>query len=227
LLVEGTTDASVYRHLEERFGLTGGTVLPCNGRNCLLDLHRRRSEFRGLKTAFLADRDLWLFGVVPPEFSDVIFTNGYSIENDVLDGESVERLLDSHELAEFRTVLDEICRWFAFEVGEYLRGVNVALEHHVNRLVPLGASRLDSGWCAERGFREPPSQLYNEIRVDYRQKLRGKQLLQCLVRLLSAEGRSSKFSRANLLEIAAKSNEHKRLDSLAGAVGNRLHGHSA
>lgn len=223
LLVEGTTDAAVYRHMEERFNLPAGTVLQCYGRDCLLAVFHRRTEIKDVKTVFFADRDLWLFTAIPREYEDVLFTCGYSIENDVLDGEAVERLLDRTEATEFRAVVAEVCRWFAHEVDKALKGIPATLDLHVNQIVPLGSQHLDPIWCVRSGFQDPPAVLLAEIRENYRTRLRGKQLLQCLVRFLSATSRgASKFSRANLLEMATKSPEHRRLDPLANAVQERL-----
>jgi hypothetical protein len=224
LLVEGTTDASVCRHLEERFNLPAGTVLHCCGRDCLLALFRRQYEFKEVRTAFLADRDMWLFSAIPRDYEEVLFTCGYSIENDVLDGEAVERLLDRDEAKEFQAVIDGVCRWFALEVDKALKGIPATFDIHVNQLIPPGKRQLDPKWCQQYDLQDSPAGLFVEIRSNYRTKPRGKQLLQCLVRFLSATSRASKFSKANVLEIATKSPEHNRLDTLARAVQSRLLG---
>ena len=59
----------IYRWMEERIGVDEADVLPCGGKSVLLAVYERRTEFSHLKTAFIADRDMWLFTAIPPEYS--------------------------------------------------------------------------------------------------------------------------------------------------------------
>ena len=86
----------------------------------LLAVYKRRNEFAHLPVAFVADRDLWLFSGIPPGYPDIIWTEGYSIENDLYAGATLEDLLNADEAKEHRQVLDSIIKWFAFEVEEHL-----------------------------------------------------------------------------------------------------------
>ena len=45
-----------------------------------------------------------------------------SIENDIYVGSCIERYLDGPEQPLFRSLLDKVCKWFAFEIGELLQG---------------------------------------------------------------------------------------------------------
>lgn len=209
---------SAQRRSQRLAGLVGGALLSCGGRNALFEVYARRAELSHLKCAFLADRDLWHFTVVPEKYSAVVFTEGYSIENDVLAGDAVERLLSAGESAEFFTLLDRLAEWFAFEVNEWLSGRTPVLDVHVNVLAAPAARALNESWCSTRGFAPAPAALVGAIRSHYRRSLRGKQLLQALLRLLSASARPSKYSRHNLLEIAATSPEHEVFARLCTAI---------
>jgi len=105
ILVEGRDDEMIYDWLEERFSSHNAFVLPCGGRTVLLAVYERRGEFSNKKTAFLADRDIWLFTAIPPEYLDIVWTEGYSIENDLYAGTNLEVLLDSDEASEHTHVL--------------------------------------------------------------------------------------------------------------------------
>ena len=83
LLVEGEDDASIYRWLEDQLGVFTGSILICSGRDTLLSIYRKRSTFTHGKVAWLADSDMWVLTSPPPDLADVIFTAGYSIENDL------------------------------------------------------------------------------------------------------------------------------------------------
>ena len=56
----------------------------------------------------MADKDLWLFSGIPPDYPDIIWTEGYSIENDLYAGASLEDLLNADEVDEHGQVLDSI-----------------------------------------------------------------------------------------------------------------------
>jgi hypothetical protein len=222
LLVEGPSDADLFRIIEARSGLLGGTVLSCGGRSALLQIYDRRAEFSHLKCAFLADADMWHFSSVPPQYTGIIFTAGYAIENDILDGPAVERLLVPAEQAEFAVAIDCLSEWFAHEVAEWTSGRDPQLDVHINVLIPPGTGSLNGTWCATRGFTPPVPTLVAAIRKNYRVSLRGKQLIQALLRFLSAPARASKYSRYNLLEIAATSPEHARFAQLCSRIENSL-----
>ena len=85
-----------------------------------LSLYARRKEFAHLPVAFVADRDLWLFSGIPSDYPEIIWTEGYSIENDLYAGADLEKVLNANDVDEHRQVLDSIIEWFAFEVGEHL-----------------------------------------------------------------------------------------------------------
>ena len=94
ILVEGVQDKQALRLLDS---LTGkkGKVLSCSGRNNLFKVWERRGEFAGKRIAFLADRDLYVIKRIPAEFKGIIFTDGYSLENDMLESKRWMSLQDA------------------------------------------------------------------------------------------------------------------------------------
>lgn len=117
VLVEGTDDKSVYRYIENRLGELDADILICNGRDALLEIFTRRNEFSAAKVAFVADRDMWYFTGIPDEYQNgVIFSAGYSLENDLYVKEIFEGLLEKEEKRKFMDLIQELSRWFAFEV---------------------------------------------------------------------------------------------------------------
>jgi hypothetical protein len=224
LFVEGSSDAALYRLLEDRFNLPPGTVLHCGGREAVLSLFERRHEFSGTRCAFLADRDLWAFSAIPSKYTGVVFTSGFSIENDLLAGEGIERLLSSTERDEFRSLIDLLASWLSFEVQEWLSGREARIGIHVNELIEPGANELSLRWRQQRGFVEPDEQRTSTIRSGYRLLLRGKTLLQALCRVLSHPERPSKYSKENILEIAATAPNHEHRDGLIERISIALFG---
>ena len=202
VLVEGKGDMPIYRWVEQRLGSRKANVQAVGDRNKLLSIFERRREFPDLPVAFVADRDMLLFSGIPSDYDDVIWTEGYSIENDLYAGADLENLLDAEEAQEHQQLLDAIVEWFAFEVEEYLADRHFEVAHHCNRVVPLGQTQVDENFRKSRSFRPPGEESHRQIREAYQLQLRGKLLFQMLVRFLSASDRESKYSYSNLYEIA-------------------------
>jgi hypothetical protein len=204
VLVEGDEDLIVYRWIEARIGVAQANILPCGGRSTLLKVFERRAEIPKLKMAFVADRDMWLFTATPPQFNGMIWTDGYSIENDLYEPSNLESLLEPNEATDHRNLLLVVIRWFAFEVEEFRAGRDAQVRRRVAELIQSGPSTLCPLFCARRGFREPDPSTINEIVSNYRLRLRGKTLLQILSYFLNRPERVAKFSYAAQLEIALR-----------------------
>lgn len=223
ILVEGDDDIMIYRWMSERIGIFNVKPLACGGRSSLLAVYERRAEFSHLKTAFVADRDMWLFTAIPPEYSDVVWTEGYSIENDLYAGSNLENLLDRDEASEHRQVLNCLIEWFAFEVEECRGGKKAQTDIHPNEIVPLGTVSISQQFAVRRGYRQPDHATVVEIESAYKLKLRGKTLFELLVRYLSAPDRSVKHSIKGLYEIAFKTPQpHVYMERLIGDIQSAL-----
>lgn len=206
VVVEGRDDMQIFRWMEDIFEVHEIDVLAAGMRSNVLAVYERKSEFSHVPVAFIADQDKELFTQLPVGYEEIIWTQGYSIENDLYAGAdpSLENLMDPQEAAEHRRLLDTIIKWFAFEVEEFLDGRTPEFNHHCNEVVPQGQTKMDNGFRQRRGFHQPNSELEQQIREAYQLQLRGKQLFQVLVRFLSAPNRSAKYSYHGLYEIAFK-----------------------
>ncbi|MDE0629886.1 MAG: DUF4435 domain-containing protein [Caldilineaceae bacterium] len=204
IIVEGKEDMPIYRWVETRLGIGNADVLEVGGRKILLSLFERRQEFPELPVAFVADRDMWLFSGIPSDYEGVIWTEGYSIENDLYAGAKLENLLDTEDVHEYRQLLDAIVEWFAFEVEEYLAGRFFEVGNHCRHVVPLGQTQMDEKFLNDRDFRQPEKNTYQQIRNDYVLQLRGKQLFQILERVLNTPNRGTRYNINSLRETALK-----------------------
>ena len=202
VLVEGKGDMPIYRWVEERLGSREASVQAAGDKNKLLAVFRRRQEFSHLPVAFVADRDMWLFSGIPSEYDGVIWTEGYSIENDLYIDAELENLLCAEETSVHQQLLETIVEWFAFEVEECLEKRYFKISYHCNDVVPLGQTKMSEDFASSRGFRPPGEEIYHQIRRAYQLQLRGKLLFQMLIRFLSARGRRPKYSRDDLYDKA-------------------------
>ena len=227
VIVEGKDDMQIYQWTERRVGIQNANVLPVGGKETLLAVYERRNEFAHLPVAFVADKDLWLFSGIPPDYPDIIWTEGYSIENDLYADANLENLLDADEVEKHQQVLDAIIEWFAFEVEEHLADREAQVDTHCNEIVPLGQTEMDQSFCTRRGFRSPNEEIHQQIKDEYQLQLRGKSLFQILVRFLSAPGRDAKHSTSGLYEIAVKMADSQELmDRLIGEIERTIAEHT-
>lgn len=206
VVVEGRDDMQIFRWMEDLLKIDTVDILGAGGRPNLFAVYDRKSEFDHLPVAFVADRDKELFTQLPAGYDEIIWTKGYSIENDLYAGAdpSLENLMDSQEAAEHEQLLAAIIEWFTFEVEEFLAGRTPEFNHHCNEVVPQGQTEIDDGFRQRRGLRLPNSELQQQIKDAYQLQLRGKLLFQMLVRFLSKTNRQTKHSRHGLYEIAFK-----------------------
>ena len=229
LLVEGYSDVRIYaRWVSLRLlGTYNIDVRAVGGREKLLGVYDRRDEFPHVPVAFVSDRSMWLFTEVPVNYKDIVLTEGFSLENDLYtDAEpELKRLLDSHELKEYQQVLDSLCKWFAFEVEEYLSGNPIRGSVRLQDVIPSGQTELDTDFCRFRGFRPPNFQLIQQIRDNYQLKLPGKLLFEVLARYLDNPDRGFRFNIGSdgLYHIALSMPEsHPKMDRLMQEVKKKL-----
>ncbi len=209
VLVEGADDKMVYRYIESKLQDLEIDCLDCGGRPSLLAIFSRRSEFPDSPVIFIADKDMWLFTCIPEEYSSgIIFTNGYSIENDLYLKDLFESLLDAGDRDKFGSLIDALARWQAFHVVAFTINGSCQCDFHVNQVVPPPNVSLCPQHLASIAFSDPPDELVRQIRDSYFSSLRGKSLFEAILRYLNGQSRSSNYSKANLLELGAKVSNH-------------------
>ena len=229
VVVEGRDDMQIFRWMEDLLEVHEIDVLAAGMRSNVLAVYDRRSEFSHVPVAFIADRDKELFTQLPVGYEDIIWTQGYSIENDLYAGAepSLENLMDPQEAAEHSQLLNTIIKWFAFEVEEFLTGRTSEFNHHCNEVVPQDQTEMDDGFRQRRGFRPPNSELQQQIKDGYQFQLRGKLLFQMLVRFLSKSNRRIKHSLHGLYEIAFKMTPfHPLMNRLIQEIEQKIAAHS-
>ena len=225
VIVEGKDDVRICRWAAERLGIGRMDIYPAGGRQMLLDVYGRRSEYAHLAVAFVADRDLSLFCCVPQGYNDVIWTEGYSIENDIY-ADVLEDLLNADEVIPHRETLASLVEWFAFEVEQHLDGCDAHINKHLDQIVPLGETSVDPNLLTSRQFRSPNAVLHQQIKNDYQLQLRGKFLFQLLYRFLNAPGRGTRYNIPTLHENAVKRGpSDERINRIIREAEQKITGH--
>lgn len=179
LLVEGKDDFEIYRWIEEKITDLDIEVLPCQGRKNLLKIYDRRNEIENKHILFLADKDMWLFDGVPPQYSDIIFTDGYSIENDIYSAaqSKIEALIPKDLAPVYSMALEEYCKWFGYEVDLYLQNKEFKLDFNIKEIIANDKKRLSPHFLLKRSYKEVDEEFSKAIFESYTQKIRGKSLM--------------------------------------------------
>ena len=85
VVVEESSDVRLWnRWIGHRlFGTYNVDVLAAGGLANLLRVYERRHEITHVPVVFVANRGMWLFTRISERYDDIIWTKGYSVENDV------------------------------------------------------------------------------------------------------------------------------------------------
>ena len=212
----------VYRWLKQHIQPLKASPIECGGRNNLLSIYKQRDKFSHLKTVFLADKDLYVFLGIPEEYSEVIWTTGYSIENDIYAGSSkLDDLFDEEELCDYKKLMAKITEWFAFEVEKHKKGnacdskIDIKILYDDKQPVSeneayICMSHSNNNTCVNvnlvfgKNFIPANQNLVSEIKNDFKLKLRGKIIFKVLSVYLSDRKRDVKHKKEALYEIGTK-----------------------
>lgn len=190
LLVEGSDDMVVFRKLEERHADISLSVMHAGGRSTLLKVFDRKAEITNTRVCFIADRDSWIATGIPAQYSspELIFTSGYSIENDLFRDGDILNLIPAARRPVFFSDLENFIEWFALELARFIRGEAPELSLHVRAILDEAPYRLQR---MQLNVGETyPTELRQRIRDDYVSLVRGKNLLELALRHLTENGKS-------------------------------------
>jgi hypothetical protein len=232
VLVEGKGDMSLYRKLEKRVGFGEMSFLECEGRNTLLEVYKDRGSVAGKKVAFLADLDLWHYVGVPTVFEEIVFTTGYSIENDLyFDGhERLNDLLDTSELEFVSSLLFNVSEWFGFEVERMLQGNEAEFANTTllsTSVTALKSNELLPEFLQSRNFIAPSQSLLAQIQDQHFSGLRGKFIFQAFLKVFAhlRTKNETTYSEKHLWDICyreAIKHPNSRLQQMLTAILSKL-----
>lgn len=202
IVVEGGDDMIVFRKLESELERFNVDVLAAEGRTTLLEVFSRRAEIdSGQTLAFVADKDWWVSAAVPPEYvsSALVFTDGYSIENDVYRDGNFFGYMTAPERVQFHQDVNTIIDCYALGLSRIISNRSGRIAVHPNEILndPLRRLQLMSLESGE----QYPTQLRDLIAADFGKMLRGKTLMAVLMRQLCSAGRAAKHNSQALMEV--------------------------
>lgn len=221
ILVEGVDDMRRYRWLED--ALSGDvSVMQTGGRDALFEIYKHRHSFH-IPVVFVADRDMLYFSGIPEEYNEIVFTSGYSIENDILYDSAVERLFSSEEADVLHLIESELSKWYAFEVGKYLANEEYVVNYHVARLIDKSTCKFNPASILPRLYVSPTESLFKRIQNEFRVVYRGKNLLELYEHVLHSRKEGPKYSKEALVEVAIKATTTDMKNRLVSSIKKAFH----
>jgi hypothetical protein len=207
VLVEGDDDIIIYRNIEARMQNTRLNFQPCYSRTTLLKLYKQRHTFpKKVKFAFVADSDLYVLSNTPEEYKDVIFTYGYSIENDLYASGArvVDNVLRPDELTTKEAILLEIATWFAAQIKKAGAQLDINLLNET--VMQKNSIQFLSSFLQEHDFIRPTAAEIAEITAEKYRKLRGKLIFQSYFKIFQhirpiKNTKDTKYSDAQIFEM--------------------------
>ena len=218
IIVEGKLDVRYHMWLRDRLGIGNVRVWYAGGKKPVLKLHKDKSKIldHEVPVAYVVDRDLEHLFSPNPKPTDIIWTTGYCIENDLYEGyatENLENLLEPNERGQYNKLRDSVIEWFAFEFEVFEKTGNTLdtkVGASLEELVSYGCTNVKASFLKKRGFKKPDQKTVDKFKSSYRLKLAGKLVFEMLARFLNDPNRSTRypgtqtFTISQMYELAGK-----------------------
>lgn len=203
IIIEGTDDVMIYRWILDDIGYTS-YLEPRNGCNCVKRLYDRRSEIKNTNVIFICDKDTIVYtGVIPKGYEDIIYTTGYSIENDLYQGRTIEKQLFENKDSElFEKALNSFLRYYACELEKFRRGEVFSFQEKPEAIIDHTDYSLRLTSLTD--FKEPSSTTISYLKSDYDVLIRGHSLFKLVGMILHRKNRDPKYPEKALYEMCYK-----------------------
>lgn len=199
LLVEGSGDRALLRRVEAELKSADVDILPVGGKGVLKGIFDRRDEIHRSDVVFLRDKDEWVVLGVPHGHEEIILTNGYSIENDILCRDVIDTLAVPNADV-LHSSIDAVSVWFIHAVKAFSIGEDIGLSRDVSGILDGGiysrqaSEDIDRYTCDEEFLR-----LFNADKWIW---LRGKTLLRVIHQQLSRS--EPAYSKAQIIDLCIR-----------------------
>lgn len=236
IVVEGKLDVRYHTWLRDRLGIGNVRVWYAGGKKPVLKLHKDKSKIldHEVPVAYVVDRDLEHLFSPNPQPTDIIWTTGYCIENDLYEGyamDNLENLLEPNERKQYDKLRDSVIEWFAFEFEVFQKTGNILdtkVGASLEELVSHGSTKVKASFLKKRGFRKPNQKTVDKFKSSYRRKLAGKLVFEMLARFLNDANRSARypgtqtFTISQMYELAGKNTTNRFTTRLIKKIQEEL-----
>ena len=141
ILIEGEDDVIIYRRLEQYLS-TDVDVLGVGGRNTILSIFEKQiikgEILKDKNIIYIADKDIWVNIGIPIEFKNnkIIFTTGYSIENDVFIDAKCDDIIDASDKKQlYADDLQTFLKWYSLALQTTIANIGTGQDIPSNRAI--------------------------------------------------------------------------------------------
>lgn len=205
VVIEGKEDLFMFRRIQSDMGASKISLFPVGGRSrVLFAFENRPTNTDQPSILFFVDQDEWAFSGIPARYvhTDLLTTQGYSIENDLLRDGDICELFSQAESQTFDLELSRYLDWFALQMTRFIAGLGVELSKFPGRVLD-NAQEFDND-CTLAQNEKYPSAMRDQLGQDPWKLTRGKSLMQIVLRQLSRAGRPAKHRSETLMEQSAQ-----------------------
>lgn len=225
ILVEGPTDIAIIRRIQERHNIQLANLQQCGGRNTLLKVYERRNEITNVKVVFVADQDKYLYTRIPVEYRDVVFTTGYSIENDLYHDSAIIGLMTNADNAVLTSIISNFSKWYARQVHTIEGGMDAELDVNPHLVVfDYHPFDLQVAYQVSEQDLNQYRVTYNRIVSNSSLEIRGHTLMSLLgITFRNRPAGDNKYGSNHLIEIAiTAANLPVHLNTLVSRIVTKL-----
>lgn len=185
ILIEGKDDFIIYRRLEHYLD-TDVDVFGVGGRSILLSIFNKQVQGKILKNKniiYIADKDIWFNIGIPEAYQNpkLIFTSGYSIENDIfIDYKCNEIIQNSNNKKNYLDDLEKFLFWYALALQTKISNINTEDNIPENRKIskhPREVINKIKEITTLNNNEEYPIDLLEQLKIKLPLSIRGKSLL--------------------------------------------------
>ena len=181
IIIEGNDDVIIYSEFEKKLKVD---VLPVGGRNTILELFKEKinnPRLTNKNIIFIADRDVWVNQNIPTEFNNpiLVFTNGYSIENDVLRDYECESILQCTPdiYSQYKKDIQCFIQWYSLALQSMFDDKNTDNKYRKLSTHPQNVLNEFNSFTQLLEEERLPTELIEVLSNDYLRLVRGKSLL--------------------------------------------------
>lgn len=215
IIVEGPDDVMIYRWILDDINCTA-MLEPRGGCGEVKKLYVRCHEIKNPKVIFICDRDTLVYtNVVPKEYQGMIYTEGYSIENDLYQGKSFEKqYFRKKDKMLFEKSLNEFLLYYACEFEKFQKGIEFNFDESPEKII-----LENDGYILDTSnlinYKEPSPNTIDYIKNGYDLLLRGHSLFHLIRKIMARPDRGITYSLKQIYEICynLKSDSIKRLQN--------------
>jgi hypothetical protein len=224
LVVEGVQDVRALRHIEEATGLIG-SILQCGGRTAALHIHDRIEDFLSIPIVFMLDRDLSVLRSVPRRSHRIVWTWGYSLENDLLSGSEIDKMFDEKDAILFNKILNSLVHWQAHAIFFSKKNkCGPTLKEPADAVVDCSTGVIRSHHVSAKFNHEIFGSIYKKIQKNPKRYIRGKQLLGAYQIILNRPGRAGRMNNRAIVDVCLTQGKNKKMRNIISRIRRKLLG---